>query len=136
MTTTAAPATARELLELLAPFGPAAEGEDLVFAADPPAELDAVLGVLHTGVRAAAAGRRWVGCDGATGRVVVLNPAAPLPAGVTLLCVEGDGRWDRIDPAARLDLPRLFARPPAAPGRKTSARDDDSATTLETQSLL
>ncbi|MBN9518544.1 hypothetical protein J0H58_08510 [bacterium] len=136
MTPVPPPTTVRGLLDLLTPFAPAAEGEDLVFAADPPADLDAVLRVLHTGVRAALTGRRWVGCDGATGRAAALNPAAPLPAGVTLLCVEGDGRWDRIDPAARLDLPRLFARPPAPPGRATSARDNDSASDLQTPSLL
>lgn len=104
-TTTTTPTTARALLAALAPSGPAAEGEELAFAADPPPEFDAALRVLHTGVRAQLAGRRWVGCDGSTGRVAPLTPAAPIPAGVTLLCVEGDARWDRIDPSARLDLP-------------------------------
>ena len=107
--TPSTPTTVRDLVSALGPFGPAADGEELTFAADPPEALDAALGVLHTGVRAALTGRRWYGCDGRTGRVAALNPAAPIPAGVTLLCVEGDDRWDRIDPAARLDLPRLFA---------------------------
>ena len=111
---TATPATAGDVLRAVLPFGPAADGEDLVFAADPPADLVGVLGVLHTGVRALLQGKIWYGCDGATGRVAELNPAAPLPAGVTLVCVAGDARWDRVDPAARLDHPRLFDRPPAA----------------------
>jgi hypothetical protein len=112
VTTATTPTTVRGLTEVLAPFGPVAEGEDLVFTAAPPAELDALLRVLHTGVRAGLTGRRWVGCDGTTGRVAALNPAAPIPAGVTLLCVEGDTIWDRIDGASRLDRPRLFALPP------------------------
>jgi len=118
LTATATPATARELLDALAPLGPAADGEELAFDGDPPAALDAALRILHTGARAQLAGRRWVGCDGATGRVTVLNPAAPIPAGVTLLCAEGDTQWDRIDPAARFELPRLFdpAPGPAARG--------------------
>jgi hypothetical protein len=106
------PRTARDLLARLAPFGPAVEGEELTFAADLPAALDRALGVFHTGVRALLAGRRWYGCDETTGRAPELSPDTPIPAGVILLCVEGDGRWDRIDPAARLDLPRLFAQPP------------------------
>ena len=91
------------------------DGTDLTFAADPPADLSVRLAVLHTGVRALLAGRRWFATveGGKAGRftrvtVPALDPAAPLPAGVTLLCVEGDPRWDRIDPAARLDLPDLF----------------------------
>jgi len=116
-TATATASTARDLLDALAPFAPAADGEDVVFDGDPPAALDAALRVLHTGVRAQLAGRRWVGCDGATGRVMVLNPAATLPAGVTLLCVEGDAQWDRIDPAARSELPRLFDPAPGPSAR-------------------
>jgi hypothetical protein len=107
-TTSATAATAHALLTLVRPFGPAAEADELVFESDPPAELEAALRVLHTGVRALLARGRWYGCDGDTGRVVELNPAAPLPAGIALLCVEGDHRWDRIDPAARMDLPQLF----------------------------
>jgi hypothetical protein len=117
MTTTTTPATARELLDALAPFAPAVEGQELTFDGDPPGALDAALGVLHTGVRAQLSGRRWVGCDGSTGRVTVLNPAAPVPAGVTLLCVEGDTGWDRIDPAARFELPRLFDPAPGPSAR-------------------
>jgi hypothetical protein len=122
VTPTPTPSTARELLAALGPFSPAADGGDLTFAADPPADLDPVLAVLHTGVRAQLAGRRWCGCDGATGRVAVLNPAAPIPAGVTLVCVEGDARWDRLDPAARLDQPRLFDPPVGSSGRAPGAR--------------
>ncbi|QDU23573.1 hypothetical protein [Urbifossiella limnaea] len=116
-TATATPASARDLFDALAPFGPVVEGEELAFDDDPPTALDVALGVLHTGVRAELAGRRWLGCDGATGRVAVLNPAATLPAGVTLLCVEGDARWDRIDPAARVELPRLFDPAPGPSAR-------------------
>jgi len=106
------PTTACDLLAELVVLGPAVEGDDLTFAAD----LDAVLRVLHTGVRAVLAGRRWYGCDGDTGRVVELNPAAPVPDGVTLLAVEGDECWDRIDPAARTDHPDVFV--PARAGAR------------------
>src|SRR5438874_1121878 len=50
-------------------LGVAANGEELVFDADPPADLGPVLCVLHTGLRAQLAGKRWYGCDGSTGRV-------------------------------------------------------------------
>jgi hypothetical protein len=92
------------------PLGPAVEGTDLVFADEPPADLSAVVAVAHTGIRAMLAGRPWLGC-GSSPRTAAprrLNPGLPIPAGVTLLCVEGGGRWDRIDPAARFDLPALF----------------------------
>jgi len=121
-TATATASTARELLVALAPFGPEADGEEVTFDGDPPAALDAILRVLHTGVRAQLCGRRWVGCDGETGRVTVLNPAAPLPAGVTLLCVEGDTLWDRSDPAARFELPRLFDPAPGPSARAQTRR--------------
>ncbi|QDU23383.1 hypothetical protein [Urbifossiella limnaea] len=116
-TATAIPASARNLLAALAPFGPVVEGEELAFDDDPPAALDAVLRVIHTGVRAQLAGRRWLGCDEATGLAVVLNPAATLPSGVTLLAVEGDATWDRINPAAWCDAPRLFDPAPGPSGR-------------------
>ncbi len=106
-----APSTADALLAAVRPFGPAVEGAAMVFALDPPAALLPALAVLHTGVRALLAGRRWYGCglDRRTAAPRPLDPAAPIPAGVALLAVEGDGRWDRLDPAARLDLPALFA---------------------------
>jgi hypothetical protein len=93
------------------PSGPAVEGDELVFASAPPGDTAAALRVLHTGVRALLAGRAWYGCGGERGSAAPrpLDPSAPIPAGVTLLCVAGDPRWDRIDPAARLDLPWLFA---------------------------
>jgi hypothetical protein len=109
-----APSTARALLDSLDGAGPTVEGEELAFADDPPAALLPVLRVLHTGVRALLAGRRWFGCDGETGRSQTLGPGSPVPAGVTLLSVEGDRRWDRIHPAARIDLPHLFEAAPAA----------------------
>jgi hypothetical protein len=109
LTTATAPATARDLLARLKPFGPAVEASDLIFAADLPADLMPAVSVLHTGLRAVLTGRRWYGCEGATGRVVELDPAAPIPPGITLLSVEGDRCWDRIHPAARLDHPELFA---------------------------
>ena len=106
------PTTAAALLAAVRPFDPAADGAGLVFDLDPPAELVAALSVLHSGVRAQLTGRRWVGCgsDRKTAAPRLLDPAAPIPEGVTLLCVEGDPRWDRLDPFARLDLPALFAR--------------------------
>ncbi len=102
--------TVRDLMARTAPCGPAAEYDELLFATDPPPELVPLLRVLHTGVRAVLTGRRWWGAtsDGKP-RVVELCPDAPIPAGIGLLCVEGDARWDRIAPAARCDLPHLFA---------------------------
>ncbi len=104
--------TAADVLAALLPFGAAAEGEELVTDADPPAELAARVDVLHTGLRALLTSRKWIGCgtERRTAAPVVLNPAMPIPAGVALLCVEGDGRWDRIGAVARLDFPDLFAR--------------------------
>jgi hypothetical protein len=91
-------------------------GEDLVFEVEPPDHMDPLLRLLHTGVRSLIAGKRWYGCDGGTGRVTELNPTASIPAATTLLAVEGDRQWDRIDPAARLDYPRLFAPHPTPVG--------------------
>ncbi|MFO0799421.1 MAG: hypothetical protein U0804_18280 [Gemmataceae bacterium] len=121
-TVTAIPASAHNLLAALAPFGPVVEGEELAFDDDPPAALDAVLRVIHTGVRAQLAGRRWLGCDEETGLAVVLNPTTTLPAGVILLSVEGDARWDRIDPATRCDAPRLFDPAPGPSARRPAHR--------------
>ena len=111
-TITRAPATARGLLAALAAFGPAVEGEALTFAADPPPDLDELLRVLHTVVRALLSGRRWYGCgsDRATAGPRPLDSSALSPHGITLLCVEGDRRWDRILPGAWHDHPRLFDR--------------------------
>lgn len=116
MRTTTRPTTARSLLVLVEPFGPEVEAGELVFESDPPAELDGVLSVLHTGVRALLAGKRWYGCgsDRATAAPRPLAPSDTIPAGITLLCVEGDEGWDRIAPAARLDHPELFDPDPAA----------------------
>ena len=108
--------TAKGLLERVRAFGPALEGTELVFATDPPPELDVVLCVLHTGVRALLAGKTWWGTTSPKVRVLELNPADPLPAGVALLAVEGDGRWDRLRPDAHLDLPKLFT-PDTSPAR-------------------
>ena len=111
-TTATTTTTARAVCARVRPYGPGVEGADLVVAADLPADLEPVVSVLHTGVRAVLTGRKWYGCNGDTGRVAELDPAAPVPPGVTLLCVEGVPRWDRIRPAARLDHPELFAAMP------------------------
>jgi len=100
--------TARGLLSAVQQYGPAVEDGDLTFATDPPPELDAVLRVLHTGVRALLAGRRWWGSTSEKPRVIELNPAEPIPADITLLTVEGDRCWDRIAPDAQIDFPKLF----------------------------
>jgi hypothetical protein len=112
------------LLAAVRPIGPAVEGEALAFDLDPPAELLPALRVLHTGLRAALAGRTWWGCGDTrqTAAARPLDPAAPIPTGITLLAVEGDSRWDRIHPTARLDLPHLFAPPPAASGPSGTPR--------------
>lgn len=110
MTRTTRPTTAAELLQVLAGSGPAIEDGELVFALDPPIDLEPILAVLHTGVRAGLSRKLWYGCDGDTGRIIALSLASPIPPGITLLAVEADGRWDRIDPAANLDHPQLFGR--------------------------
>lgn len=102
------PTTARELLAVVRSFGPLVEGTDLTFVTDLPEELDVVLRVLHTGVRAALTGRRWWGSTSEKPRVIELSPADLVPDGVTLLAVEGDERWDRVPIDARLDFPTLF----------------------------
>lgn len=83
--------TAKELLARVRGSGPAVEGVELVFASDLPPELDVVVRVLYTGVRAALTGRRWWGATDGKPRVIELSPLAPIPAGVALLAVEGDG---------------------------------------------
>jgi hypothetical protein len=106
------PTTAVAVLAAVREFGPAVEGAELAFAHDPPTELAAGLVVLHTGLRALLTGRPWYGCgsDRRTAAPRPLDPSGPIPGGVTLLCVGGDARWDRIDAGARVDLPGLFAR--------------------------
>lgn len=117
--------TAAALLAALTAAGcrPTVDGEELVFDRPPPDHLAGPLGVLHTGVRAVLAGRRWYGFDPATGRACgpfpargdgllafgALDPARPLPANVGYLSVGGDACWDRISPFARFDHPELFA---------------------------
>jgi hypothetical protein len=57
--------SARGLFVLVESLGPAVEGDELVFAADLPDELEPLVEVLHTGLGAQLAGKRWYGCDGA-----------------------------------------------------------------------
>lgn len=111
-TTSTVPTTAAGLLALVAEFRLTVEGGALVFDIDPPDDLLPLLRVLHTGIRAALIGRMWYGCgtDRKTAAAKLLDQCAPIPLDVCLLTVEGDDRWDRIHPAARLDLPRLFMR--------------------------
>ena len=117
--------TASALLAALTAAGcrPTAEGEELVFDRPPPPHLTGPLGVLHTGVRALVAGRRWLGFDPTTGKPCgphpargdgplgfgSLDPTRELPAAVGLLAVAGDSCWDRLAPLSRLDHPALFA---------------------------
>jgi len=110
MPVTAEPTSAAELLAAVLVYRPTTEDGALAFGVELPAEVVRRLRVLHTGVRAALTGRPWYGCgsDRKTAPPRSLDPVAPIPAGVTLLAVEGDPRWDRIDPSARLDLPDLF----------------------------
>ena len=118
---TAIPTTARDLFAALQLYRPVAIGEELAFDLELPAELLSTLAVLHTGVRALIAGRRWYGERSDRPGLTVLNPAASIPDGITLLCVEGDNCWDRIHPAARIDLPRLFvAETPSQTPRRIS----------------
>jgi hypothetical protein len=111
-TLTHPPTTARALASVLTPFSPGVDGRALVFDLEPHADLEPVLSVIHTGIRAMLTGQKWYGCgsDRAMAAPRPLNPDAPIPAGITLVCVEGDQRWDRIGPAARLDLLKLFGK--------------------------
>src|SRR5262245_57626079 len=110
------PRTASELLTAVSNFGPAVEGFDLVFETDPPDEYDGMLRILQTGIRAILTGRRWFGISTETGRGWDHDPRFQLPDWVGMLLVEGDPRWDRLRPDARLDFPHLFRseRPPRA----------------------
>ena len=107
--------TAAELLTALSAGGyePEADGGELVLAAAPPDALAGPLDVLGTGVVAVLTGRPWWGCDGDTGRTLALDPRQRIPANVTLLSVGGWTGWDRLHPSAALDLPHIFAAPPA-----------------------
>ena len=98
---------------------PRVEGVTLRLPAPPPAALLPSVQVLKSGLIALAAGRRWYGCDGATGRIAELDPRGPVPANVTLLAAEGAAKWDRVPSAARLDLPHLFAAPARGTGAKS-----------------
>jgi hypothetical protein len=84
-----------------------------------PDELAPLLKVLHTGVRAALTGRQWWGCRSGDGRLVALHTSATIPAGVTLLSVEGDGsaggKWDRIWAYSWIDHRELFEGKTAEP---------------------
>ena len=116
--------TAARLLDLLRRAGcdPVADGWDLVLSADPPADLEPYLGLLHTGVRALLKGRRWFGLDD-RGRGVgplidsALDPGRLLPASTRCLSVEGEigAGWDVIGTGAADWLPNAFAvsQPPA-----------------------
>jgi len=112
--------TAVELLRRLVEAGcdPAAEGADLTLDADPPAELEPLIWVLHTGLRAILSGRRWFAFD-AAGRGCgprgdhALDPGRLLPRGATHVCVEGFA-WNRLDGCVGLH-PELFEPPAAVP---------------------
>lgn len=108
---TTIPHTARAVLAFGLPFGPAVEGQQLVFAADLPAGLEHVLSVLHTGVRALLTRRQWWGSSDITAtlpQVGILIPDEPIPLWCALLCVAGDTMWDRIGSSVRDDDPELF----------------------------
>lgn len=89
---------------------------------DTPADLARAFAVLRTGVAALELGRPWYGCDGATGRPLLLSPVERVPDGVSLLSVGGCSKWDRLHWAARPDSPELFTPPaPAKPSRRSAA---------------
>jgi hypothetical protein len=106
--TATTPSTASALLAALREYGPTVDGDELAFDCDPPAALVRVAAVLHTGVRALLTGRPWYGERSDRPGLTALNPPAPIPTGITLLCVEGDQRWHRVRETARVDLPALF----------------------------
>ena len=101
----------------------AAEGCELCIDPAPPANLDAHLRVLHTGVRALVVGKPWFGSADARARrpwVEELAPDELLPRDVGLLCVSGDAEWDRLPEGTLNDNPELFAEEgEQKPKRKT-----------------
>ena len=108
--------TAYQLYLATQGFGAKVERDALVFELEMPPAWETLLAVLHTGVRAIISSQRWWATveTGKPGRctraaVVTLDPREHVPPGTILLCVEGDQRWDRIDPVAIIDLPELFA---------------------------
>ncbi len=110
-TLTHRPTTARALAAVLTPFGPGVDGCALVFDLEPPVHLEPALSVIHTGIRAILTGRKWYGCESERPAVPRrLNPDALIPDEIAMLCVEGDHRWDRINPVARHNLPELFEK--------------------------
>jgi hypothetical protein len=111
--------TVASVLGRLAACIPHVEGTELTLDLDPPADLNPVLRVLHTGCRALLAGKPWYGLTGADGhppRFYTLDPKRPIPLRVAILCVAGDTEWDRIPPWSRIDNPELFEQPKPAKG--------------------
>jgi hypothetical protein len=106
------------LLLALRPYQPTVRDGALEFDIEPPAELDGLLCVLHTGVRALLSGNPWYAERSDKPRVRQLEPDSLLPDKTTLLCVSGDQRWDRLKPDAAIDHPELFEHPGEKPKRK------------------
>src|SRR5262249_47720930 len=79
-----------------------------------PPGLVRLLQGIHTGVRALLVSRPWSGCGNAraTAGPRPLDPAGPIPAGITLFAVEGDDPGGRIPPAAPVRPPEPFECPP------------------------
>lgn len=105
--------TSRELLAIVQPFGPAVDGQELVFDRDTPTELVQQIAALQSGLRALLTKRTWFACGSAakTAAPVAISPAARIPRWVSLLACEGDLVWDRVRPDLHLDHPELFAQP-------------------------
>lgn len=106
---TTVPNTVRELCAVLHAYGVYVDGPELAFGSPLPVELEAVVEVLQTGIRAVLLGREWWGTATDKVRVVPLNPAERVPSDITLLAVAGEAKWDRIRPDAAIDFPQLFA---------------------------
>jgi hypothetical protein len=108
-------------------YAPAVDGEELVLAKSPGDRLDEALGLLHCHLRALLTGRRLIAFDAdgkplGSARDGVIDPAAPLPWNLSLVCVEGLGGWERIDPKARERFAQLFdVVPELAADRKRKA---------------
>jgi len=122
--------TAQELLGDLTAAGcvVTVDGCDLCLDGDGPERLERYLPLLHTGVRAILAGRKWFGLDGATGRITDLLPAARLPRNVTLAAVEGRAEvWDRFGPWVLVDFPECFeSESPATPSARAKRTRSDN----------
>lgn len=111
--------TVQNLMAVLEPFKPVVEGEKLKFGSSPPDDLKPLIRLLQTGIRATITGKPWwattivpakTGARFSKPNVVPLSTDEPIPKATTLLCADGDQRWDRVRPDAVIDHKEVFQK--------------------------